>query len=231
VITDHCIFRGHFFVVLAYAVIVLIFLALILRRDLSLIGQLQLKGGWKLAVLVAGLFLLQAGLVLYVPGQTTFQMVILLLSHLALILIMVINYHLAGAKLFALGIALNVIVMVANGGWMPVSPHIYHFVHPERTISIGTRPPSSKNVILPQAETNLWILSDIIPLILPRRRTAISIGDLFLVIGVAQFIFQTTSKKNRPDPGNNQIAEPECHEESFNRRRSTPQSRVAKGGP
>jgi hypothetical protein len=211
-------------VVLAYAVIVLILLALLLRRDLSLIGQLSFKGGWKLAVLVAGLFLLQAGLVLYVPGQTAFQMVILLLSHLALILIMLINRHVAGAKLFALGIALNVIVMVANGGWMPVTPDIYHFVHPERTITIGTRPPSSKNIILPQAETKLWILSDVIPLILPRRRTAISIGDLLLVVGVAQFIFQTTSKKSRSEPERNQIAEPEINEENLNRRRSTPES-------
>jgi len=128
------------------------------------------------------------------------QMVLLILSQMALVLLLLINHHLPGVKIFALGIALNVAVMVANGGWMPVTPDTYRFVHPERTIAIESRPPSSKNIILPRSETNLWILSDIIPLTLPGRRTAISIGDVLLVVGVAQFIFQTTSKETQRTP-------------------------------
>lgn len=181
--------------ILAYAIIALIVLALLLRRDLSLIGQLSYRGGWKLIFAVVGLFALQAALVLYVPGQTTMQMVILNLSQIVLIFLFLLNRHLPGAKLFALGIALNVLVMGANGGWMPLTPEIYHFVRPERPIVEQARPISSKNIILPRSETNLWILSDIIPVTLPWRRTAMSLGDGLLIVGVAQFIFQVTARK------------------------------------
>jgi hypothetical protein len=58
-----------------------------------------------------------------------------------------------------------------------------------------TRPGSSKNIILPQSKTHLWILSDIIPVNLLWRRTAMSLGDVLLVVGVAQFIFQSTTRK------------------------------------
>lgn len=181
--------------ILAYAIVALIVLALLLRRDLSVIGQLSYRGGWKYIAVVMGLFVLQAALVLYVPGQTILQMVILNLSQIALIFLFLLNRHLPGAKLFALGITLNVLVMVVNGGWMPVTPDTYHFVHPERSIVEQTRPGSSKNIILPRSETNLWILSDIIPVTLPWRRTAMSFGDVLLIVGVAQFIFQVTAKK------------------------------------
>lgn len=144
---------------------------------------------------IIGLFFLQAALVIYVPGQTLWQVVILNVSQIALVLLFLLNHHLPGAKLFALGIALNVLVMLANGGWMPLTPETYHFVHPDRPVVEQTRPSSSKNVILSRSETKLWILSDLIPITLPWRRTAVSPGDIVLVVGVAQFIFQTTAKK------------------------------------
>ena len=185
--------------ILAYAVVFLIVLALLLRRDLSVLGRIPYQGGWWLVMIVVGLFVLQATLVLYVPGKTTFQMIVLISSQLALVWLLFLNRHIPGARLFALGIVLNVTVMAANGGWMPVTPETYHFVHPDRTVEPYTRPPSSKNIVLPRSETNLWILSDIIPFTLLWRRTAVSGGDLLLIVGAAQFIFQTTSgKKGQP---------------------------------
>jgi hypothetical protein len=180
-------------VVLADAIIFLLILALLLRRDLSAIGRISYRGGWKFAAVVAGLFVLQALMVLYVPGQTVFQMALLILSQIALVALLFLNRHVPGAKLLALGIFLNIAVMVANGGWMPVSPEIHHFVHPDRPVELQARQVNSKDVILPRAETNLWILSDIIPVALPWRRNAVSIGDVLLILGAAQFIFQATS--------------------------------------
>jgi len=167
----------------------------LLRRDLSTLGQISYRGSWKFAGAVLGLFILQAVMVIYVPGQTILQMVILTSSQIALIFLFLLNHHVPGAKLFAVGIALNVLVMVANGGWMPVTPETYHFVHPDRPIVEQTKPSSSKNIILPRSETNLWILSDMIRVPLPWRRTAVSMGDVLLIMAVAQFIFQTTAKK------------------------------------
>jgi hypothetical protein len=185
-------------VILADAVIFLLILALLLRRDLSAIGRISYRGGWKLAAIVAGLFVVQAMMVLYVPGQTVFQMALLILSQIALVFLLLLNRHAPGAKLFALGIILNIAVMVANGGWMPVTPEIHYFVHPDRPVELQARQVNSKNVILSRAEINLWILSDIIPVTLPWRRNAVSIGDVLLILGAAQFIFQATSKIEGP---------------------------------
>ena len=187
--------------ILAYAIILLVVLALLLGRDLSAIGRVSFRGGEKLIVLVVGLYILQAVLVIYVSGQALFQMIILILSQLALALLFFLNRRLPGARLFLLGLVLNLVVMVINGGWMPVTQSTYEYVHPGKTTEIGARPPLSKNIVLAREETNLWILSDIIPVILPWRRWAVSIGDILLIIGVTLFIFKTTSPKEKLLPG------------------------------
>lgn len=182
--------------ILAYAIIFLVILALLLRRDLSGIGRVSFRGGWKLIIVIVGLYLLQTTLVLLAPGQSVLQISLLVLTQLALVFLFLLNHHLPGARLFALGIALNTAVMAANGGWMPVAPEMYKLVHPDwPPVELYSRAPDSKNIMLPQADTKLWILSDIIPIILPGRGWAISIGDVFLIIGAAQFIFQTTKKE------------------------------------
>jgi hypothetical protein len=182
-------------VILAYAIILLIILALLLRRDLSALGRMPYRGGWQVAAAVIGLSVLQAALIVYVPGQSTWQMVLLILSQIVLILLLLLNHHVPGANVFALGIILNTTVMVANGGWMPVTPETQRFVHPDRPVEVDVKPPSSKNIVLPRSETKLWFLSDIIRVTLPWRRNAISIGDVLLIVGAALFIFQIDLKK------------------------------------
>ncbi len=194
--------------ILAYAIVLLVVLALLLRRDLSAIGRLSFRGGKKLIVLVVGLFILQAVSVVYASGQALFQVIILNLSQFTLAFLVFLNRHLPGAKLFLLGLTLNLVVMVANGGWMPVTQSTYQFVHPGKTSEIGARPPLSKNIVLAREETNFWVLSDIIPVILPWRSWAVSIGDVLLIIGATLFIFKTTSTKEKQLPGeqpNNQM--------------------------
>lgn len=174
--------------ILIYAIIFLIVLALMLRRDLAALGQIHYRGGWKLGVAIVSLFILQAVLVVYVPGQTTFQMIVLLLSQLTLIVLFILNRHVPGAKLFALGVILNTTVMIANGGWMPVTPETYHAIRPNRVVELQDRAPSSKGIMLPRSETNLWILSDIIHISIPGHKNALSIGDVVLILGIAQFL-------------------------------------------
>ena len=183
--------------ILAYAIILLVIVALILRRDLSAIGRVSYRGGWKLVGLVVGLFVLQAVLIIYVPANTFLQIAILVLSQIALVFLVLLNHHVPGAKIFAVGIILNIAVMVANGGLMPITPERYQYVHPDRVVEAHTKPPSSKNIILPRDETRLWVLSDIIPVPVPWRRYAISIGDVLLMVGAAQFIFLTTGRQSQ----------------------------------
>lgn len=186
--------------ILTYAIILLILLALLLRRDLNVLGQLAYRGNWKLAIVVFGLFALQWSTVIFAVQRNLLHMLLLILSHLALIFVFFLNRHIPGAKLFALGIILNTLVMAANGGWMPVTPEMEQFVHPTHNTQTYTAPPKSKNIVLPRSETNLWILSDNIPVTLPWRNNAISIGDVLLVAGVAQFLFQGTAKKQEHSP-------------------------------
>jgi hypothetical protein len=185
-------------VILVYAIILLIILALITGRDLSAIGQISYRGGWRLGAIVASLFLLQAAFVLYVPGQTIIQMLLVIFSQLALIFLVWLNRHVPGAKLFALGVMLNTTVMVANGGWMPITPETYESMRANRTVEVETRAPGSKGIMLPRSETRFWILSDIIRVDLPGRRSAMSIGDILLIIGAAQFLFQGTPRADTP---------------------------------
>ncbi len=182
--------------ILAHAALILIALAvirsLIFRRNLMTpIGERQYRGGWKLAGIVI-LYILQATLVTYASGKTNLQMLILAFSHIGLMILLLQNRHIPGVKLVLLSAFLNIVVVLANGGFMPVTPEIHNnFVHPERPpAEVGVRPPNSKNVILDKENTNLWLLSDIIRITVPWRRTAISIGDVLLVVGAAQFIFQ-----------------------------------------
>jgi len=194
-----CSQKSHL-MILAYAILTLIVLALLLRRDLSAIGRQAYRGGLWTIFLIFCLFLLQIGLVVYGSGQSRLQNSLLILSQVALFGLVLINYHLPGTKLFALGLALNIIVMVANGGWMPVTPETHQYVHQNATIELYSRSAGSKNVVLPRAETDLWVLSDVIRIPLPWRRTAVSVGDILLLVGIAQFIFQTTSKGNNGAP-------------------------------
>ncbi|MFQ5576920.1 MAG: DUF5317 family protein [Anaerolineae bacterium] len=183
--------------ILPQAILVVVAMALLLRRDVTAIGRVAFRGGRKFAGVVVGLFVLQAVTVLYAPGQSFWQVAILATSQLLLAILFLINHHLPGARLFALGIAFNILVMVANSGWMPVTPEMYHSIHPERAVALYARPPSSKNIVLPRSETAFWLLSDVIRIALPWRRTAVSVGDLFLVLGVVRFIFWTTAPQNR----------------------------------
>jgi len=185
-------------VVLAEAVVFWIIVAILLRRDFGAIARLTFKGGWLLAVGVAGLFVVQALVVLYVPGQSVVQLAALTLSQLALLGLVILNRHLPGAILFASGMVLNITVMLANGGWMPITPELYYFIHPERVVALEARPPSSKGIVLPREDTALWVLSDIVPIVLPWRRTAVSIGDLLLVAATGQFVFHATGRKRAP---------------------------------
>lgn len=174
--------------ILIYLIISLSCLAWLLRRDLSAIGQITFRGGWKLGLAILGLFMLQALLVTYAPGQTMFQMMVVVGSQTLLAFLIILNRHLPGAKLFALGIALNTMVMIANGGWMPITPETYQTLSSEHTVELQGRAPASKGIMLSQHETNLWFLSDIIPVDFLGHNSAMSIGDVLILAGIAQFL-------------------------------------------
>ena len=96
-----------------------------------------------------------------------------------------------GLSLAFVGVASNLVAVVANGGFMPVwFPSLLAAGFP------ANEPISSFHVVLPQVADVQFLVragpfGDIIPIPLPFLRNVASVGDLFLASGLAFFLFAT----------------------------------------
>jgi hypothetical protein len=110
-----------------------------------------------------------------------------LVSSQALLLVFAwLNRKLPGFWALGIGLVLNLLVIVLNGGLMPVSPKVVEQLLPDALPDawpIGKR--IGWNIVLPRATTRLWWLSDhlLLPAWFPVRK-ALSPGD-FLIAGGA----------------------------------------------
>lgn len=113
--------------------------------------------------------------------------ILFLLSYLLLLFFVWRNRRLAGFWMLGLGVMLNLLVIVGNGGFMPISPDTLARLNPgasadQRETSYHRH--HSKGIILMDSETCFWALSDVFvlppPFPLP---TAFSIGDMFIASG------------------------------------------------
>ena len=101
-------------------------------------------------------------------------------SLVLLLLALVYNYRIPGMPLLTLGLALNSIAIIANGGYMPASPE---------ALALAGLPPLtpgqiSNNSIGMNANIQLFFLTDIfaIPKEFPRSNV-FSIGDTLIAVG------------------------------------------------
>jgi hypothetical protein len=102
-----------------------------------------------------------------------------------------LNRHLRTIWIAAFGLALNTIVMTANGGQMPVSAAALKAAGLEGFLRfMQTSSDAVHNLIGP--DTKLWFLSDVIPL--PWFKKVISPGDAFLFLSVLLFFPETTQR-------------------------------------
>ena len=110
---------------------------------------------------------------------------ILPLSLGILVLFVWFNRNLPGFWLLGLGLLLNLVVIAANGGLMPISPETMAVLYDTPSteefadLTIGT-----KSIVLPASETRLEWLAD--RFTVPDRspiQFAYSLGDVFLVAG------------------------------------------------
>ena len=99
------------------------------------------------------------------------------------------NRHLRSLWLAAFGLALNTVVIWANGGQMPVSAGalkaagLEDFLHFMETSSDAVHS-------LINESTRLWFLGDVIPL--PWFKKVISPGDAFLILALLLFFPEAT---------------------------------------
>jgi hypothetical protein len=111
----------------------------------------------------------------------------LLGSQILLLFFCWLNRHLSGVWLLALGLSLNLLVIAANGGLMPISPQTASRLVSQdflQTVPLGSRFGDGKDVLLIPAETHFVWLSD--RFLLPEGvhyKVAFSLGDVVIAIG------------------------------------------------
>ncbi len=118
--------------------------------------------------------------------------VILVWSQLVLLGFVALNLRRPGMPLLGLGLAMNFVVILTNGGMMPVSPQTASRLS-SMDWAAGARFGPGKSVVLPTQTTIFGSLSDRI--MLPEwfpYQAAYSIGDVLLIAGVLVLLWAMT---------------------------------------
>jgi hypothetical protein len=124
-----------------------------------------------------------------------FKRVCIILSCSLLLFALLHNINIWGVRFVTLGTFLNFIAILANQGFMPVSPEAKALVGKmlSEIPSNGILLTRLGVVVLPIEQTKLWFLTDIIPV--PSIHTVFSIGDITIYIGIlivcVSLIFRT----------------------------------------
>jgi hypothetical protein len=125
----------------------------------------------------------------------------MIVSYVVLWCVIWLNQRLPGMRTLLAGITLNLIVITANGGYMPVRPEALARIgygDAAYQMQPGSIVLGSKDVVLPTQQALLWMLGDV--LVIPEpfpRPTAMSIGDMFVAVGVFLFVTQIAGRHTR----------------------------------
>jgi Family of unknown function (DUF5317) len=107
-------------------------------------------------------------------------------SQLLLLIFAWLNRHLPGMLILIAGLVLNLAVMIANGGFMPINPHTAErIIGAERITSfeLGSRI-GYKDILLPAGGTRLeWLADRFLPPAWLPYQVAFSLGDIFIALG------------------------------------------------
>jgi hypothetical protein len=112
-------------------------------------------------------------------------------SMLLLVVWVARNWRIPGMALMAAGLLLNTIAIIANGGYMPVSPESAAYAGKIANYATSGLPVAN-NSIATGANVRLWLLTDIIavPKAVPLANV-FSIGDVLLLTGVCVLCYRT----------------------------------------
>jgi hypothetical protein len=126
------------------------------------------------------------------PGDAALEQALFLASYLPLFAFALLNRWAPGVWLVGLGAAFNLVVIAANGGWMPVHPETLARINPGTGAEhwpVGFHYGYSKDLILTREATHLWWLSDIVVLPPPFPwPVAASAGDLCIAAGIVTLL-------------------------------------------
>lgn len=107
-----------------------------------------------------------------------------------------VNAHLRGLWFVMLGLLCNTLVIFANGGHMPVSALALQQAGMDSALDGLTHKADAIHSLMTPTSP-LWVLGDIIPVKIWRYRNVISLGDIYLMIGVGLTLLEGSLRAKR----------------------------------
>lgn len=114
-----------------------------------------------------------------------------IVSLLILLVFLITNFNYNGIKIALIGFILNLIVIIANGGYMPQDLAKLNIAGLGEKAKLLQESEHFYNAIMMSENTYLNFLGDII--VIPQLKpigSVYSIGDIFIIIGICVFIFE-----------------------------------------
>ena len=196
-----------------YIIIISIIIGLLRNGKLSSLSQISLK---RIELIVLA-FLIQAGLIFL--GSRKIEFVInyssyaLAFSYVVLLIAVWYNEKLKGMKIIALGIAFNFIVIMINGGHMPILLGSLYKAGLNDIALILKEGSHVTNTLITE-KTLFKFLADVIPLSPPfPDPSVISVGDFLLFYGVFSLIQNAMVKKQNSEIRNQNLEDKELNPE------------------
>lgn len=169
---------------LALVLFLALTIAVLRGGRLSNLGDIHLRMWWLLPL---G-FLLQiatAWLPRSAPWAETAGLALILTSFVPLLVLVILNRDRTGMWLAGVGVLMNFSVIALNGG-MPVLTEAAEAAGGFAGEAVSVEA-SYKHVIL-DASTRLAFLADVIPIRMFNQGQVVSLGDVFLAVGLARFL-------------------------------------------
>lgn len=178
--------------ILIYGVIFGIFVGIVIhfaRREKYYISTLS--GAWLVFIAVVPQILIFQFHSIRTKIPSDIGSFILIFSQILLLIFTILNIKKLPFWILGIGLVLNIIVIVGNSGWMPISPQNVEWLLGERTASwvLGQRFGFGKDIVLSEPQTFLPLLSDRFRLVWGTTRVLYSLGDVFIAAGA--FLYMT----------------------------------------
>lgn len=183
----------------AYIIIISIIIGLLRNGKLSSLSQISLKR----AELIVLAFLIQAGLIFLGSRKIGFVLnyssYALDFSYVVLLIAVWYNENIKGMKIIALGIIFNFIVIVANGGHMPVLLSSLYKAGLDDFALVLKEGTYVTHALITE-KTLFGFLADVIPLSPPfPDPSVVSAGDFLMFYGVFSLIQNAMVKKQNSE--------------------------------
>lgn len=112
---------------------------------------------------------------------------LMLAANGTILFVLWLNRRKLGSAVIAVGLALNLLVIVANGGWMPLSVSVLEASGHRPGAQVGDVPEWSKGRVMADEDVRFGILADWVP---KPGGGVLSIGDMVMAAGIGVFVWE-----------------------------------------